>query len=89
MMGQNLKSMNANLSTVIRDGLAAVSAALALSSAFSLERYAFPGAELPFFQFAIALTPWNKGPYPRNLAIMFSSLPGQLSNQILHAFFDT
>jgi PAS domain S-box-containing protein len=61
-------------SPVLRYGLAVLSVATALGTAWLLERYHFREAAFPLFLLAIAITCWYAGIRPAILAVVFSSL---------------
>jgi PAS domain S-box-containing protein len=61
-------------SPVFRYGLAVLSVATALGTAFLLERYHFREAAFPLFLLAIAITSWYAGVRPAILTVVVSSL---------------
>ncbi len=61
-------------SPVLRYGLAVLSVATALGTAFLLQHYHFSEAAFPLFLLAIAITCWYAGVRPAILTVVFSSL---------------
>jgi PAS domain S-box-containing protein len=62
------------LPSIKRYGMAVLSVAIALESAFFLASHNFPGVEFPLFLLAIALTAWYQGTGPALLALLLSSI---------------